>query len=155
MYVRMVLICGLIQFLATTALVLPGCKSEVLKTPAVYLDHIGASDKSIFPIVIATSRPNEQELRRVSISWRSAEVFLVKDEELAQATKMLRGTRHVGERTGQPGEFRYFLVSRLGTVESGIIEPTQSHETLVALATYFDGRQPELHERLTFTNQRF
>ncbi len=68
---------------------------------------------------------------------------------------MLRGTRHVGERTGQPGEFRYFLVSRLGTVESGIIEPTQSHETLVALATYFDGRQPELHERLTFTNQRF
>jgi len=92
----MVLICGLIQFLATTSLVLPGCKSEVLKKPAVYLDHIGASDKSIFPIVIASSRPNEQELRRVSISWRLGEVFLVKDEELVQATKLLRGTRHVG-----------------------------------------------------------
>ena len=151
----MMLICGLLQFTATTAFVLSGCKSEVLKTPAVYLDHIGSSDKSIYPIVIATSRPNEQELRRVSSLWRSAEVFLVKDEELAQATKLLRGTKPGGEPTGQPGEFRYFLVSKLGTVESGILEPTQSHETFAALAAYFDGRQPELHERLTFTNERF
>jgi len=132
-----------------------GCASEVLKTPALYLEHIGDEDKPIEPIVIAASRPNERELGCAVIgsSWRWAAVFLVKEEELAQANKLLKGSKSGGEGTAQPREFRYVLVSKLGTVESGILDPTQSHDTIAALAAYFDGRQPELHEHLT--NQRF
>jgi hypothetical protein len=63
--------------------------------------------------------------------------------------KLLKESKPSGEGTAQPREFRYVLVSKLGTVESGILDPTQSHETFVALAAYFDGRQPELHEHLT------
>jgi hypothetical protein len=135
-----------------------GCTPETLKTPAVYLEHIGDEDKPINSIVIAASRPSERELgcgaRRL---WMSPEAFLVKDEEFAHANKLLRGSKPGGEGTAELGEFRYVLVSKLGTVESGFLDRTQSHEFFTALATYFDGRQtqPELHEYLAFTSRRF
>lgn len=146
------IICGLIlmQLVSTNGHVAT-CTSEVMRTPAVYLEHIGDEDKPIYPIVIATSRPNEQEFDCAIIGreWRSAGVFLVREEELAQVNKLLKGSKSGGEGTAQPREFRYVLVSKLGTVESGILDSTQSTETIAALATYFDGRQPELHEHLT------
>jgi hypothetical protein len=146
------IICGLIlmYFVSTNGHVAT-CTSEVMRTPAVYLEHIGDEDKPIHPIVIAASRPNEQEFDCAIIGreWRSAEVFLVREEELAQVNKLLKGSKYGGE--GK--EFRYVLVAKLGTVESGILDPTQSRETIAALAAYFDGRQPELHEHLT--NRRF
>jgi hypothetical protein len=146
------IICGLIlMHLVSTNGHVTTCTSEVMRTPAVYLEHIGDEDKPIYPIVIATSRPNEQEFDCAIIGreWRSAEVFLVREEELAQVNKLFKGSKSGGERIAQPREFRYVLVSKIGTVESGILDPTQSHETIAALAAYFDGRQPELHEHLT------
>jgi len=81
------------------------CTSEVWKTPALYLEHIGDEDKPINSIVIAASRPNERELGcAVHRLWMSPEVFLVKDEELAQATRLMRGTKPGGEGTVQPRE---------------------------------------------------
>jgi len=146
------IICGLIlMHLVSTNGHVAACSSEVMRTPAVYLEHIGDEDKPIYPIVIATSRPKEQELDCAIIGreWRSAGVFLVKEEELAQVNKLFKGSKSGGEGTAKPREFRYVLVSKLGTVESGILDPTQSHETIAAMAAYFDGRQPELHEHLT------
>jgi hypothetical protein len=45
------IICGLIltQLVSTNGHV-SVCTSEVLKTPAVYLEHIGDEDKPIYPI---------------------------------------------------------------------------------------------------------
>jgi hypothetical protein len=65
-----------------------------MKTPAVYLEHIGDEDKPIYPIVIAASRTNEQELGCAMIGreWRSAGVFLVREDELAQVNKLLKGS---------------------------------------------------------------
>lgn len=146
------IICGLILVhLVSTNGHVATCTSEVMRTPAVYLEHIGDEDKPIYPIVIATSRPNEQEFdcAIVGREWRSAGVFLVRKEELAQVNKLLKGSKFGGEGTAQPREFRYVLVSKLGTVETGILDPIQSHETIAALAAYFDGRQPELYEYLT------
>lgn len=148
------LICGLIlmQLGFTNPRTALGCTPEMLKTPAVYLEHIGDEDKPINSIVIAASRPNERELDcgAPRLAYLP-EVFLVKDEELAQVNKLLKGSKPGGEGTAQPREFRYVLVSKSGTVESGILDPMQSDEFLIALATYFDHRQPELHERLTVT----
>jgi hypothetical protein len=128
------------------------CPSEVLKTPAIYLEHIGDEDKPIYPpIVIAASRPTEQELgcAIVGTEWRSAGVFLVREDELPHANVLVKGSTSLSGETPQPREFRYVLVSKLGTVESGILIWTQSHAALTALAAYFDGRQPDLHEHLT------
>jgi hypothetical protein len=129
-----------------------GCTPEMWETPALYLEHIGAEDKPINSIVIATGRPNERELDcgAPRLPYRP-EVFLVKDEELAQVNRLLKEGKPNGEGTEEPREFRYVLVSKSGTVESGILDPTQSDEFLIALATYFDHRQPEVHERLTVT----
>ena len=143
-----VLICVVIlmQLISTTKLTVAGCTA--LKTPAIYLEHIGGEDKPIRPLVIAASRPNDLELGCLEDSqWRSPKVFLVREEELAQASRLLKGTRHGG--TARPREFRYILVLKPGTVESGMLDPTQSEEVFAALATYFDRRQPELHEHLT------
>lgn len=151
-----VVVCGLILMqLVSTKGHVAACKSDVMKTPAVYLEHIGDEDKPIYPIVIATSKPSEQELDCgiVGGEWRSAGVFLVREEELAQVNRLLKGSKSVGEGTAQQREFRYVLVSKLGIVESGMLDATQSHETIAALAAYFDGRQPELHEHLT--NRKF
>ena len=146
----------LVQLISTNPRNAAGCTPEILKTPAVYLEHIGDEDKPINSIVIAASRPNERELGcAVPRLWISPEVFLVKDEELAEVNKLLKGSNPGGEGTSEPREFRYVLVSKLGTVESGIFDRTHSHETFAALATYFDRRQPELHEHLTFISQRF
>jgi hypothetical protein len=138
----------LMQLMSTNPRTAAGCTPEMLKTPAVYLEHIGDEDKPINSIVIAASRPNERELgcgaRRL---WMSPEVFLVKDEELAEVNKLLKGSKPGGER--EPRDFRYVLVSKLGTVESGFLDGTQSHELFTAMATYFDGRQREFHEYLT------
>ncbi|HKI10741.1 MAG TPA: hypothetical protein VKA02_01410 [Candidatus Acidoferrum sp.] len=145
------LICGVIlmQLMSTNKLTVAGCTSGALKTPAVYLVHIGDEDKPIVPIVIAASRPSDLELGCLEHSqWSPAEVFLVKDEELAQVNKLLKGAMHGGEGRAKKREFRYFLVSKPGTVESGIFDLTQSEEILAALATYFERRQPELHEHL-------
>jgi hypothetical protein len=145
-------ICGLILMrLVSTNGRVAACTSEAMKTPAVYLEHIGDEDKPINPMVIATSRPTEQELgcAMIGTEWRSAVVFLVREDELVHANKLVKETTSGGEGTARPKEFRYLLVSKPGTVESGILDPTQSHETLAALAEYFDGRQPELHEYLT------
>jgi hypothetical protein len=144
-------ICGVIlmQLMFTNKLTVAGCTSETWKTPALYLVHIGDEDKPISPIVIAASRPGDLELGCLERSqWVPAEVFLVRDEELAQATKLLKGAMHGGEGRAKMGEFRYFLVSKPGTVESGIFDLRQSEEIFAALATYFDRRQPELHEHL-------
>jgi hypothetical protein len=164
--VRPVLIWGLMPLMAATLLICvvilmqlmstnprnaAGCTPEILKTPAVYLEHIGDEDKPIDSIVIAASRPNERELDcGAPRFWMSPSVFLVKDEELAQVNKLLKGTKPNGNGAADRGEFRYVLVSKLGTVESGILGLTQSGEFFTALATYFDDRhpQPELHEYL-------
>jgi hypothetical protein len=146
-----VLICGVIlmQLISTTKLTVAGCTSVALKTPAIYLEHLGGEDKPIRPIVIAASRPNDLELGCLEDSqWRSPKVFLVRDEELAQASRLLKGAKHGGG-AAQPREFRYTLVLKPGIVESGILGPTQSEQIFAALATYFDRRQPELHEHLT------
>ena len=154
--VATLVVCGVVmmQLMATNGRV-AGCTSEVLKTPAVYLEHIGDEDKPIDPIVIAASRPNERELGCAVIghSWRWAAVFQVREEELAQANKLLKGIKPGADGTAQQGEFRYVIVSKLGTVQSGILDATQSRDAIAALAAYFDGRQPELHEHLT--NRRF
>lgn len=145
-------ICGLILMrLVSTNGRASACTSEVMKTPAVYLEHIGDEDKPIYPIVIAASWPTEQELgcAMIGMEWRSAGVFLVREDELAHVNGLVKGSTSLGRGTPQSREFRYVLVSKIGTVESGILDPTQSHEALAALATYFDGRQPELHEHLT------
>ena len=149
-------ICGLVlTYLVSTNGHVAVCTSDVMKTPALYLEHVGDEDKPIYPIVIATSRPNEQELdcAVVGREWRSAQVFLIREEEFRQVNKLLKGAKSSGAGTAKPTEFRYVLVSKLGTVESGILDWTQSHATIEALAAYFDGRQPELHEHLT--NRRF
>src|SRR5882757_7260275 len=128
------------------------CTSEVWKTPALYLEHIGDEDKPINSIVIAASRPNERELGcGAPRLWYRPEIFLVKDEELEHVNKLLKGSKPGGEGTAQPREFRYVLVSKFGTVESGILDQTRSNEFFIALATYFGHRQPELHEHLTVT----
>jgi hypothetical protein len=149
--VATLLICALIlMWLMSTNGRLLGCTSEVWKTPALYLEHIGDEDKPIYPLVIAASRPNERELGcAVDRLWMSPEVFLVKDEELAEASKLSKGSNPGREETAEPREFRYVLVSKPGIVESGFLDGTQSHEFFTAMATYFDGRQPELHEHLT------
>ncbi len=128
----------------------------MLKIPAVYLEHIGDEDKPINSIVIAASRPNERELGCAAHRlWISPEVFLVRDEELAHVNKLLKVTKPSGNGAVDPGEFRYVLVSKPGAVESGILDRTQSHDIFAALATYFDGRQSELHEHLASISERF
>jgi hypothetical protein len=140
----------LMQLVSTNERV-AGCTSEVMKTTAVYLGPIGDEDKPIRTIVIAASRPTEQELGCAMTrgEWRSAGVLLVRVEEVAQVNKLLKGSKPSGEGTAHPREFRYVLVSKLGTVESGMLDATQSHEIFIALAAYFDGRRTELHEHLT------
>jgi hypothetical protein len=80
----------------------------------------------------------------------SPRFFLVTEVELAQVNKLLKGTKPSGNGAADPGEFRYVLVSKRGTVEYGNLDLTQSGEFFTALATYFDDRhpQPELHEYL-------
>ena len=149
------LICVLIlmQLMSTNQRNWVGCTPETLKTPAVYLEHIGGEDKPIDSIVIAASRPNERELEcGAPRSWMSPRVFLVAEEELAEVNKLVRGSKPGVGGTEDPREFRYVLVSKTGTVESGILDLTQSHEFFTAMATYFNGRQPqpELREYLAF-----
>ena len=151
------------QLAVTTTCIAVGCKSEMLKTPAIYVEHLGDSDKPIYPIVIATKRPSERELRCAVPSLLSVEVFIVTEEELAQATKILKqyspnGSSTANLREGRGGgeqRFGYVVVSKLGRRESGILDLTQSHDLFAALATYFDGRQPRLHDHLTVTIRRF
>lgn len=149
------LICGLIlmQLISPNQRNWVGCTPETLKTPAVYLEHIGDEDKPIDSIVISASRPNERELECGAPRFRmSPRVFLVTEEELAQASKLLKGSKPGVGGIEDPREFRYVLVSTLGTVESGILDLTQSGEFFTALAIYFDGHQPqpELREYLAF-----
>jgi hypothetical protein len=130
-----------------------GCTPGAMKTPAVYLEHIGDEDKPINSIVIAAKRPSERELGCGALRlWIPLRVFLVNDEELAEVSKLLKGTKHSGNGAADPREFRYVLVSKPGAVESGILDGTQSGEFFTALATYFNDRhpQPELHEYLAF-----
>lgn len=148
------LICALIlmQLGFTNPRTALGCTPEVLKTPAVYLEHIGDEDKPINSIVIAASRPNERELGcGAPRLWYRPKIFLVKDDELAHVNQLLKGSKPGGEGKAEPREFRYVLVSKFGIVESGILDQTRSNEFFIALATYFDHRQPELHEHLTVT----
>ena len=150
------------QLAVTTTCIAAECKSEMLKTPAIYVEHTGDSDKPIYPIVIATRRPSERELRCAVPSLLSVEVFIVTEEELAQAIKILKQYSPSGSSTvnlhksrGEEQRFRYALVSKLGTREYGVLDLTQSHDFFAALATYFDGRQPRLHDHLTVTIRRF
>jgi hypothetical protein len=137
----------LIQLMAPNPL---GCTPETLKTPAVYVEHMGGGDKPIDPIVIATRRPSDRELSCWVRRFRMfPEVFLVTEEELAEVNKLLKGSKPGGAGIAEPREFRYVLVSKLAAVESGFLDGTQSHEFYAAMATYLDGRQPELHEYLT------
>jgi len=151
------------QLAVTTTCIAAECKFEMLKTPAVYVEHLGDSDKPIFPIVIGTKRPSVQEFRCAVPSLLSVEVFVVTEEELAQTIKILKQYSPSGDSTtdlregrgGGEQRFRYVVVPKLGTRASGILDLAESHDFFAALAAYFDGRRPRLHDHLTVTIRRF
>ena len=125
------------------------CITDVLKVPAVYLDHTGDQDKSIAPVVLAIERPTEQELRCTVIMWASPKLFLVTEEEIAQVKKMLKPNGNSGN------EFECVVVSKRGTVETGSLDRPQAEAFFSALIRYFDGRRPELHDYLSDVVQKF
>jgi hypothetical protein len=130
------------------------CKPTDLRTPAVYLEHLGDSDKPIFPIVIATAPPPEQELHCALPSmWMSAEVFVVADEEFAQAARLTRQGGSADEKAGFTG-FLYRIVSKPAATETGLLDLKRSEQLLGALASYFKGRQPRLQHHLEVTLRR-
>jgi hypothetical protein len=140
------------------------CSPDVLKTEAVYLEHLGDSDKPIYPLVIALKRPNDKELRcAVPNLWMSAEVFAVSAEELEQAVKLVRqrkpsqtSTTQMRKASGGGKErFGYVLVPSPDRLETGLLDLPQSHELLGDLAAYFNHRRPELYDRLSAINRRF
>lgn len=58
---------GLAAALLLTAIVTPPANADdaALVTTAIYLQHVGPSDKPIFPVVICEARPSEAELAQV------------------------------------------------------------------------------------------
>jgi hypothetical protein len=141
------------QFAATTAAA--ECKPIDLRTPAVYLSHVGDSDKPIFPIVIAATRPKEQELRcALPGMWLSAEVFVVTDGELAQAATLTKQGEADDAKAGFSG-FLYLVVLKPAATQTGLLDLGRSRKLFGALAAYFDGREPRLHDHLEVTLRRF
>lgn len=132
-----------------------GCKPEIAKTPAVYIEHVGDEDKPIYPIVLATVRPSKEELRCVEPTDDFKVVFLVTEEELEHATEQLKRTRTSGKETVSGNEFRYVLVLKSGMVESGLLDRGQSKKFLTDLASSAKIRQPQLHDILADTLRRF
>ncbi len=59
-----------------------GQKDEI--TSAVYIEHIGESDKSILPVVIFAKTPSEAELKRIigDVVWDMAAMVNVSNDDL-------------------------------------------------------------------------
>jgi hypothetical protein len=53
-------------------------------TSAVYIEHTGASDKSILPVVIFAQKPSESELKRIigNVVWDMATMVNVSSDDL-------------------------------------------------------------------------
>lgn len=142
-----------VQFAPTAAA--PECKPTDLRTPSVYLYHVGDSDKPIFPIVIAETRPKEQELRcALPGMWFSAEVFVVTEEELAKAVTLVKQSGSDDDKAGFSG-FLYLVVSKPAATETGLLDLVRSKRLFGDLAAYFSGREPRLHDQLKVTMRRF
>lgn len=130
------------------------CPADVLKTPAIYIEHTGDSDKPIDPIVIATQPPDGGELCAAIMepsSRHSTHVYLVNDDELAQSTTILE--MHEGNTAGV-SEFRYVAVRQGKSFQSGSLDLEHSRKLVTALAAYFAGRRPNLNEQLNQLRRR-
>jgi len=143
-----------ICLIAVTTCYFAGC-GRALKIPAAYIEHTGDEDKPVDPIVIATRRPSEREIRRAltpkgaRLNLMFVHVFLVKDEELAQVGKLVRESLASTKPTDHLNDFRYVIVSGNREVEISSLDYQRSRQLFAALTSYFDGRQPQLHEYLT------
>jgi hypothetical protein len=134
-----------------------GCGSITLKTAAIYFEHTGDEDKPIDPLVIATSQPGTEEIHcavpRTLLGGSHWDVLVVKEEEFAQATKLLN--RNVSTHKPDPhADFQYVLVSESGIVRMGPFSDEEAIKLFVDLTQHFEKRQPDLREKLTVLIRR-
>jgi hypothetical protein len=129
------------------------CPIGVLKTPAIYVEHVADEDKPIDPLVIASQPLGDLELCAGTIKpslRRATRVHVVDDEELAQAMRILEMN------TGDSGEseFRYVLVKKGQSPQSGSLDLQHSRLLLRELTTYFTRRRPDLNHELNRLSRR-
>jgi hypothetical protein len=130
------------------------CRTDVLKTPALYLEHTGDEDKSIYPIVLATRTPKDAEVCAAIIepsARRWSHVYLVNDNELAQSLQMLET---YADNTTATSEFRYVAVEQGRSTRAGSLDFEHSRKFINDLATYFSERRPDLDEKLNELRHR-
>lgn len=143
---RTLLIHAIISLVSTMAFASTECDRDVLKTPAVYFEFVGMSDKPIYPIVIAVREPSTQELTcALKSQLRSgAMVFVVDQKSLADADKLIESSFDQGK--SENPTFMCVLVKAASVRRSGL-GYTASKKLFADLRSHFSNHH-ELHARL-------
>ncbi len=129
-------------------------ETGAMRTPAIYLEHVGDEDKPIYPVVIATARPSDCEIQQAIIhrtSWSRAKVFVVNADEFEKASNILA----VGsDSTSDSAECRYVAVATGASVKTGFRSWDRAIKLVSDLSASFKDRQPELQQELTYFLRR-
>jgi hypothetical protein len=154
---KILVICLAVQLLGRPAFADTTCRATTLKTSALYFEHTGDEDKPIEPLVIATSQPGLDEIHcaapRTLLIGSHWDVLVVKREEFTEAMELL--ARDVPVHKPAPhADFQYVLVSKPETVRRGPFDENEAIKLFVDLAKYFEGREPDLHEKLAILIRR-
>ena len=160
-YTRNVLmVCMLAQVFSLLACKRGPCDpAAALKTPALYLQHVGDEDKPIKPIVLVlgTERPTISEFQCATPTpLISAErnMYALTNEEFLNAVKIIDQFKDA-KPPADGGEYRYVLVRGPGTLQMGRLDRDQSKLLFAALQTYFKERKPEVYTVLSEANRMF
>jgi len=137
----------IVQLIGTMAFASTWCGGDVLKTPAVYFEFIGESDKPIYPIVIAVRRPRTAELKCAlpSLDPLGAAVFVVDQKELADVDNLVESAPN--ESKSSKAEFSC-VVLKMDSVKKFRLDLGASKKLFANLRAYFGDRNPELRDRL-------
>jgi hypothetical protein len=154
---RILSICFIVHLVAAVTFAEGRCNPATLKTPALYFVHSGDEDKPFDPLVIATSQPGEQEIHcaapRTLLVGSHWDVAVVKEDEFAESTKMLH--RYVPvHKPDRHADFQYVFVSKFGSVREGPFSSDEAIKLFVAMAKYFERRQPDLQKKLAILIRR-
>ena len=154
------LVCVLAQGFSLLACKRGSCDPAVaLKTPALYLEHVGNEDKPIEPIVLVpgTRRPTTSEFQCATPTPFIAperHMYTVTREEFSNAVKVIDDLKDAKPPEGR-GEYRYVLVRGPGVVRIGRLDRDQSKSLFAVLQMYFKDRNPEVYKAISDANRMF
>lgn len=133
-------------------------RTKMERIPAIYIQHVGESDKPIFPVVISTSTPPMAELKRIlgKDDYRHAIPVYVSETDLNRITASVKSLLISQRSDSESTAFGTFRVTVVESAEelAQTLSPSRIAPVLSAIKMSSDTKNETLQKKISSIERR-